>query len=125
MQLTAAAVTPPAEHAARRPAGAADAAAADADVDAFSILTKHNLRITMYYGGSAMNRPITVRLPDDLQEILQDISKKEHVPVSDVVRESIRRYISIYQFRQLRRKTLPFAEAQGLLVDEDVFRELK
>ena len=32
MQLTAAAVTPPAEHAARRSAGAADAAAADADV---------------------------------------------------------------------------------------------
>jgi len=32
MQLTAAAVTPPAEHAARRPAGAADVAAADAGV---------------------------------------------------------------------------------------------
>jgi hypothetical protein len=32
MQLAAAAVTPPAEHAARRPAGAADAAAADAGV---------------------------------------------------------------------------------------------
>jgi len=32
MQLTAAAVTPPAEHATRRPAGAADAAAADAGV---------------------------------------------------------------------------------------------
>ena len=32
MQLTAAAVTPPAEHEARRPAGAADAATADADV---------------------------------------------------------------------------------------------
>jgi len=32
MQLTAAAVTPPAGHAARRPAGAADAAAADAGV---------------------------------------------------------------------------------------------
>jgi len=32
MQLTAVAVTPPAEHAARRPAGAADAAAADASV---------------------------------------------------------------------------------------------
>ena len=32
MQLTDAAVTPPAEHAARRPAGAADAAAADAGV---------------------------------------------------------------------------------------------
>jgi len=33
MQLTAAAVTSPAEHAARRPAGAAVAAAADADVE--------------------------------------------------------------------------------------------
>jgi len=32
MQLTAAAVTSPAEHAARRPAGAADAAATDAGV---------------------------------------------------------------------------------------------
>jgi hypothetical protein len=32
MQLTAAAVTPPAEHAARRPAGAPDASAADAGV---------------------------------------------------------------------------------------------
>jgi len=38
MQLTAAAVTPPAEHAARRPAGAADAAAADADVRQTGIL---------------------------------------------------------------------------------------
>ena len=33
MQLTAAAVTPPAKHAARRPAGTADAAAADACVE--------------------------------------------------------------------------------------------
>jgi hypothetical protein len=32
VQLTAAAVTPPAEHAARRPAGEADAAADDADL---------------------------------------------------------------------------------------------
>jgi hypothetical protein len=38
MQLTAAAVTPPAEHAARRPAGAAGAAAADAGVGRTGIL---------------------------------------------------------------------------------------
>jgi predicted transcriptional regulator len=72
-----------------------------------------------------MNQPITIRLPGDLRMILKNISKKENVPVSDIVRESIRRYVSIYQFRQLRRKVLPFAEAQGLLVDEDVFKELK
>jgi len=72
-----------------------------------------------------MNRPITVRLPDDLRALLDNISKTEKVAVSDVVRESIRKYVSIYRFRTLRNKVLPFAEAEGLLTDDDVFRDLK
>lgn len=72
-----------------------------------------------------MNRPITIRLPDDLRKILDQISKKERMPVSDLVRESIRRYAAVYRFRQLRKKVLPFAEAQGLLTDDDVFEKLK
>jgi hypothetical protein len=43
MQLTAAAVTPPAEHAARRPAGAAGAAAADAGVSLRGAVQKNLL----------------------------------------------------------------------------------
>jgi len=72
-----------------------------------------------------MNRPITVRLPDDLRAMLDKISKTEKVAVSDVVRESIRKYVSIHRFRTLRNKVLPFAEAEGLLTDDDVFRDLK
>lgn len=72
-----------------------------------------------------MKRPLTIRLPDELREILYKISESERVPVSDIVRESVRRYVSIYRFRRLRSKVLPFAEAQGLLTDEDVFRGLK
>ncbi|MBW2250911.1 MAG: hypothetical protein JRF60_09840 [Deltaproteobacteria bacterium] len=45
-------------------------------------------------------------------------------PVSDVVRESIRRYVAIEKFRAIRRKVLPFAEAQGFLTDEDVFKAI-
>lgn len=71
-----------------------------------------------------MNRPITVRLPEDLRKLLEGISKSENIPVSDLVRESIRKYISIYRFRKLRNRVLPFAEAQGLLTDEDIFRDL-
>lgn len=71
-----------------------------------------------------MNRPITVRLPEDLRVLLERISKSEKVPISDLVRESIRKYVSIYRFRKLRNKVLPFAEAQGLLTDEDIFRDL-
>ncbi len=72
-----------------------------------------------------MKKPITIRLPDDLREALERISKADHLPLSDIVRESVRRYVSIRRFRQLRDKVLPFAEAQGLLTDEDVFRKLK
>jgi len=72
-----------------------------------------------------MNRPITIRIPDDLRKILDQISKKERMPVSDLVRESIRRYAAVYRFRQLRKRVLPFAEAQGLLTDDDVFESLK
>ncbi len=72
-----------------------------------------------------MNRPITIRLPDDLRKILDQISKKERMPVSDLVRESIRRYAAVYRFRQLRNRVLPFAESQGLLTDDDVFKSLK
>lgn len=72
-----------------------------------------------------MKRPITIRLPEDLRRTLKEISKAERLPMSDLVRESIRRYAAVYRFRQLRKRVLPFAEAQGLLTDEDVFESLK
>jgi predicted transcriptional regulator len=71
-----------------------------------------------------MKKPITVRLPEDLREELQDMAKLENIAVSDIIRESIRKYISIHRFRRLRNRVLPFAEAQGLLTDEDIFKEL-
>jgi predicted transcriptional regulator len=73
----------------------------------------------MYY----MNT-LTIRIPDELRADLLAISSQQSVPVSDLVRESIRRYVAIERFRALRKRTLPFAEAQGLLTDEDVFRAI-
>ncbi len=71
-----------------------------------------------------MKRALTVRIPDDLRKELQEISDSEAKPVSDLVRESIQRYVSIYNFRKLRNTILPFAEAQGILTDEDVFKSI-
>ena len=71
-----------------------------------------------------MKQALTVRLPDDLRKELQQISDSEAKPISDLVRESIQRYVSIYNFRKLRNTILPFAEAQGILTDEDVFRTI-
>ncbi len=71
-----------------------------------------------------MKQSLTIRLPDQLRAELEQISAAESVTVSDLVRESIQRYITLYTFRRLRRTTLPFAEAQGLLTDDDVFKSI-
>jgi len=68
-----------------------------------------------------MRQTLTIRLPNDLRKELQKISQEESKPMSDLVRESLQRYISIYKFRKIRNKVLPFAESQGILTDEDVF----
>ena len=67
---------------------------------------------------------LTIRLPDDLRRELDRISRDENKAVSDIVRESLRRYVAVERFRAVRRKVLPFAEAQGLLTDDDVFKAL-
>ena len=71
-----------------------------------------------------MSTTITIRVPDDLRSELEKISEAKDKPLSDIVRESLRRYVAIQQFRQLRKKVLPFAESQGLLTDEDIFESL-
>jgi len=67
---------------------------------------------------------LTIRLPDGLRADLQKLSQEQSKPISDIVRESIRRYVAVEKFRVLRRKVLPFAEAQGILTDEDVFKAI-
>ena len=68
---------------------------------------------------------LTIRLPESLKLDLDEISRKENKAVSDIVRESLRRYIAIEKFRSVRRNILPFAEAQGLLTDDDILKALK
>jgi predicted CopG family antitoxin len=69
----------------------------------------------------SMNQTLTIRIPDDIRQELQELSRDENKPVSDVVREALKRYLAIYRFRKLRNMVLPFAEAQGILSDEDIF----
>ena len=71
-----------------------------------------------------MKKSLTIRIPDDLRKDLQELSKAESKPVSELVRESIQRYVAISKFRKLRSQVLPFAEAQGIFTDEDVFNAL-
>lgn len=71
-----------------------------------------------------MKQTLSIRLPKDVRAELDRISRLEHVSLSDLVRESLREYVALYQFRKLRKQVMPFAETQGLLTDEDIFRKI-
>ena len=76
----------------------------------------------MYYEVDVMSNIISIRIPEDLRKELNEMSKSESRPVSELIRDSLKKYITVYRFRKLRESVLPFAESQGILTDEDVFR---
>ena len=64
---------------------------------------------------------LTIRLDPKLEKALAKIARSSGRTKSEIAREALERQVAVARFRELRRKTLPFAEAQGLVTDEDVF----
>ncbi len=71
-----------------------------------------------------MKDAITVRLDDDLQRMLDDLTQRSGRSRSDVIREALRRQLALMTFEGLRAQVMPFAEARGYLTDEDIFEEM-
>jgi hypothetical protein len=69
-----------------------------------------------------MKATITVRLDKNVGRLLARVVKLSGRSQSDVVRDALRRQLAIDLLDQLRDRVAPFAEAQGLLTDEDVFK---
>lgn len=67
---------------------------------------------------------ITLRLPDSMDKELSRQSAASGLSKSDLAREALSRYLSVGEFRKLRRKLVPLAQARGIHTDEDVFRAL-
>jgi len=67
---------------------------------------------------------LTLRIPDDLKKQLEELSRQQQRPTSELVRESLRRYLVTEQLKAIRRTTVPIAEAQGFLTDEELFKEV-
>jgi predicted transcriptional regulator len=67
---------------------------------------------------------LTIRLDKDLDELLTKASRRSGRNRSEIAREALRRQLRASQFETLRRRIMPFAEARGYLVDEDVFADV-
>ena len=68
-----------------------------------------------------MRRALTVSLPEDLTATLEEVSQRDGVSRSEVVRDALRRYFALREFHRIRRRLVAEAEAKGILCDEDVF----
>ena len=69
-----------------------------------------------------MRNAVTIRLDQDLDRMLDKFCRRSKRKRSEVVRDALRRQLSLMTFEQLRHKAMPFAEARGFLTDEDVFK---
>jgi len=85
------------------------------------LLDNYSLCITMYDMKTSI---ITIRLDEDLDKVLTDISRESGRSRSEIAREALRRQLSVIQFETLRKRGMPFAEARGYLTDEDIFNEV-
>ncbi len=65
---------------------------------------------------------ITIRLDPSLEDMLDRVCRETGRSRSDVVRDALRRQLTLELFEEARRQLIPFAEAQGIFTDEDVFR---
>lgn len=71
-----------------------------------------------------MKEVVTIRLDSDLQSELDEVCEELGRTRSEVVRDALRKQLSLMRFERTRRRLTPYAEARGYLTDEDVFRDV-
>lgn len=71
-----------------------------------------------------MRSTITISLPEEVKVEIDRVSQADGVSRSDIVRESVRDYLFVRRFRELRRIMVAKASQQGVLTDQDVFDQM-
>lgn len=67
---------------------------------------------------------LTIRLDPELERQIDRAAQRSGRTRSEFVREALRRQLALESLDDIRRRTMPFAEASGYLTDEDVLRDV-
>ena len=68
-----------------------------------------------------MRKAVTVSLPETLTDELDAVSREEGTTRSEVVRDALKRYFTLREYRALRAELTIEAESKGIITDEEVF----
>jgi len=68
----------------------------------------------------SVSKLINVRVSATLQKELQALSRSEHIPISDLVRDSLREFLAVRKFRKLSKDVKSYARKAGFVTDDDI-----
>ena len=71
-----------------------------------------------------MRQTIAISLPKKIKKEIDLLSAEQGISRSDLIRQSIKDYLFVHQFRSLRNKMIPKAKSQGIYTDQDVFDQV-
>lgn len=69
-----------------------------------------------------MGDSLIVSLPREIRKELDALVKRTGKTRNELVREAVRRQISLERFRALRERLVPKAQTRGLFTDDDVLK---
>ena len=72
-----------------------------------------------------MRQTVAISLPPEVSRRLDAFAQGEGRNRSEVVSEAVRRYLAGREFQRLRDVVRPYAEAVGIVTDDDVFERLR
>ena len=68
----------------------------------------------------SISKLINVRVPAGLEKELKDLSRSENIPISELVRDSLREFLAVRKFRKLSKEVRGYAKKVGFIADEDI-----
>jgi predicted transcriptional regulator len=71
-----------------------------------------------------MSETVTISLPSELRQALDEMAQKEGISTDDVVGQAIKEHLFSRRFRLLRDRLAARARSQGIVTDEDVFERV-
>ncbi|MES0491239.1 MAG: ribbon-helix-helix domain-containing protein [Leptospirales bacterium] len=77
----------------------------------------------LYYN-VGMRQVISISLDEETKERLDNISQSRHLNKSFIVKEALRKYLFLEEMELTRTELRPYAEKQGYVTDEDIFKNI-
>lgn len=71
-----------------------------------------------------MRQTVTLSLPSWILKKLRQVTNEDEVSRSEVVRNALQQYLTIREFRKLRKQAMRQAGQLGIYTDEEVFRKV-